>query len=337
MTTPDPAPDWATLDRLRERFLSGTAGHHDYWSSDAELAGYDATFAQRIGWKWAFVLDDLARRGWIPPGGDVLDWGCGTGIAGRVFLERHGTDPQRVLWLHDRSPGALEYASTRARTRFPGLTVRTSSNPPGMAVALVSHVLTELTSGQVEALVATLTRADAILWIEPGTPPVARTLVAVRERLTPMFHPVAPCVHARPCGLLAPGRESDWCHHFATPPPGVFTDPFWARFGQRLGIDLRSVPLSYLVLDRRPPPPLPRGAWRLLGRPGWDKAHAHATRCDGDGVRQHTWSRREHPAAWRGVRKDRWESLQDAGTNGGADVVGTETTGTGPPLTPPAA
>lgn len=319
MTSPDPAPDWPALDRLRARFLSGTAGPQDYWSSDAELAGYDATFAQRIGWKWAFVLDDLARRGWTPPAGDILDWGCGTGIAGRVFLERHGTTPQRDLWLHDRSPRALQYASNRARARFPGLTVRTDPHPPAVAVALVSHVLTELGPDHVEALVATLSRATAMLWVEPGTPPVARTLVALRERLAADFHPVAPCVHAGRCGLLAPGRESHWCHHFADPPPEVFTDPFWAHFGQRLGIDLRSVPLSYLVLDRRPPPPLPPGAWRLLGRPWWDKAHAHAVRCDSDGVREHTWSRRQHPGAWRRVRKDRWDSLQDAAADAGGD------------------
>ena len=41
-------------------FLAGTAGQSDYWQSESDLASYDLTFAQRIGWKWDWVLADLS-------------------------------------------------------------------------------------------------------------------------------------------------------------------------------------------------------------------------------------------------------------------------------------
>jgi hypothetical protein len=132
----------------------------------------------------------------------------------------------------------------------------------------------------------------------------------VRERLRAIFDPIAPCVRATTCGLLAPGHEPHWCHQFASPPPGVFADPFWGRFARLLGIDLRSVPLSYLVLDRRPPAALPVGTVRLLGRPRLTKADLRVFACDARGVKEHTLTRREYPAAWREARKGRTSSLQ---------------------------
>ena len=85
--------DWPALDRLREGFLSGTAGAADYWRSASDVASYDLTYAQRIGWKWDAVLAALALRGWKPPAGPLVDWGCGSGIAHRCVLEAFGAGP----------------------------------------------------------------------------------------------------------------------------------------------------------------------------------------------------------------------------------------------------
>ena len=57
------ALDWKTLDRLREGFLSGSAAKGPYWKSRDDLAHYDATYAERIGWKWDAVLAELRARG----------------------------------------------------------------------------------------------------------------------------------------------------------------------------------------------------------------------------------------------------------------------------------
>lgn len=301
--------DWTTLERLRRAFLDGTAGEQDYWHSLEDLAAYDATFAQRIGWKWDFVLEDLQRLGWAPPPGPLLDWGCGSGIAARAFLDQFPSADTTPVHFWDRSAKAMEYASRRARERFPDRSfVPGSVDAP--AVVLLSHVLTELAPPQVEALLKSLAPATSVLWVEPGTYEASLALIAIRERLRADFLPVSPCPHAAACGILVPGNESHWCHHFAAPPPGVFTDPFWGRFAQMLGIDLRSVPLSYLVLDRRPLGLSSPGSARRIGRPWTNKADARFLACTPDSVAEARFPRRTFPDLWQAARKDRLPSLQ---------------------------
>src|SRR6185436_4078772 len=57
--------DWHTLDRLRDRFLQGGSAT-PYWETADDLANYDLTFGERIGWKWDHVLRELRLRGWTP-------------------------------------------------------------------------------------------------------------------------------------------------------------------------------------------------------------------------------------------------------------------------------
>ena len=76
--------DWEVLDRLRATFLSDARTEGPYWHTLTDLECYDLTYAERIGWKWDAVLDELRLRGWTAPAGaTVLDWGCGSGVAGR--------------------------------------------------------------------------------------------------------------------------------------------------------------------------------------------------------------------------------------------------------------
>src|SRR4051812_4508454 len=102
----------AVLRRLRARFLDGPAHGGDYWRSENELVIYDATFAERIGWKWDAVLGELTARGWAPGAKYVLDWGCGSGVASRRVAE-HWPEQFQTLALHDRSPLAMRFAAGR--------------------------------------------------------------------------------------------------------------------------------------------------------------------------------------------------------------------------------
>src|ERR1041385_8220959 len=106
--------DWDALERMRSGFLASNAGANDYWRGERDLASYDATFAQRIGWKWDYVLAELQRRGWLPASGDLLDWGCGSGIAHRAFLDFFGVNSISKLTVWDRSPLAMRFATRRA-------------------------------------------------------------------------------------------------------------------------------------------------------------------------------------------------------------------------------
>ncbi len=288
--------DWRALHRLRATFLDGTAGQRDYWQRESDLASYDQTFAQRIGWKWDYVLNELKRRGWSPPPGEVLDFGCGTGIASRKFLQHFGTTGVTRLSLCDRSPLAMQFAARRVREEFPDLDLWLEPAMHGpVATLLISHVLTE--SGPPNL------NAACVLWVEPGTYEASRQLIAVRENVRSEFNVVAPCPHQTGCGMLTTGNERHWCHQFAASPAAAFTDGDWAQFAKLAGIDLRSLPVSYLVLDKRPPPVLPAGATRAIGRPRVYKAHALVLRCGPDGVRDCRLTKREAPEEFRRLKK----------------------------------
>lgn len=308
--------DWNALQRLRRTFLEAPLAATDYWQSESDLASYDATFAQRIGWKWDYVLLELQRRGWSPPEGGLLDWGCGSGIASRAFLDQFGTGAVRELQLWDRSALALRFAAERARAKYPGLRVSTGlAGPP--ATLLISHVLTELPPDKLEALAEFAATAQCVLWVEPGTYDASLTLIAIRERLRDRLHVIAPCPHQERCGILAPENERHWCHHFAAPPPGVFTDRNWSVFANQMGIDLRDLPLSFLVLDRRPAPSLPAGAIRILGHPRVYKAHALLLGCDAAGVQERKLTKRTLPDVFKQFKKGECTPLQvQAGADG---------------------
>jgi ribosomal protein RSM22 (predicted rRNA methylase) len=173
--------------------------------------------------------------------------------------------------------------------------------PRAVDVLLISHALTEQTEP-----FALPCDAKCVVIVEPGTYEVSRRLIALRERLRGEFNVVAPCTHQAVCGMLATGNERHWCHHFAPPPPEVFQSADWARFAKLMGIDLRSVPVSYLVLDRRP---VTTGGMRMIGRPRVYKAHALVLGCDADGVRERRVEKRTEPELYRKLKKGEADSL----------------------------
>ena len=247
--------DWERLRELRAGFLergesSSTEQLADYWRSTRDLELYDATFAQRIAWRWQAVLAELAARGFPERPKVVLDWGCGTGIAARSWLERFGAEELAELHLVDRSDSAARFAAERAKP-LSGKARIDGSVPATCDLLLVSHVLEETGESERAELLELCGRARAIVWLEPGTHAGARALLGVRERLRESFQLVAPCTHQGECGLTTAAHERDWCHHFATPPPLVFRDAFWALAARELGIDLRALPYSARNAGRR--------------------------------------------------------------------------------------
>ena len=306
--------DWAVLDRLRAGFLGGSAANGPYWQSSADLANYDLTYAERIGWKWDAVLGELLRRGWSPRTRTILDWGCGSGVAGRRVVAAFGADHFNALNVWDHSPIAREFAAARAREEFPKLTVEpfTDTGQP-LGLLVISHVLNELPAEALAQLLALIARAEAVLWVEPGNHVVSRQLIGIRETLTSSFNIVAPCPHPGACGLLSAGKERDWCHFFAEPPPGVQNDSNWVRFGQRAGIDLRSQAYSYLVLEKNsasdlstlnPQLSTPSSSARILGRAEHFKGFARILSCEASGVASLELQKRAAPELYKELKKD---------------------------------
>jgi SAM-dependent methyltransferase len=197
--------DWSALDRLRQKFLSGSAQSGPYWDSPAAVASYDFTYGERIGWKWDQVLRELRLRAWRPTSRTVFDWGCGSGIAARRVISFFGAEHFDALTVWDHSPLACDFAEEAARNAFPSLRVATASpsllsadTPIGLLV--VSHVLNELPPAALASLRALIARAEAVLWVEPGTHAVSRQLTTLRDELRGTgLHVIAPCTHVGAC------------------------------------------------------------------------------------------------------------------------------------------
>ncbi len=325
--------NWKTLDRLREGFLSGGAAKGPYWQSLEDLAHYNFTYAERIGWKWDAVLDELKARGWAPRGGTLLDWGCGSGVAGRRVMAAFGVDRFDSLLLWDHSPIAIEFSEIRALQRFPGL--NTCSVTPGylegaspIGLLVLSHVLNELSEPDLVELRRLILRSETVLWVEPGTHEVARGLQMIRDSLLSEFDMIAPCPHAKRCPMLV-GEENErhWCHFFAAPPSDIFSDSNWVKFGQRAGIDLRSLPYAFMALQRkatpmaehRPPSPASEASTtsipgpspvsearvlgRVIGRAKHMKPYARLLGCDANGLGEFTVPKRDAASLYKDLER----------------------------------
>jgi hypothetical protein len=300
--------DWEILDRLREKFISGTTADGPYWHTITDLECYDFTYGERIGWKWDAVLRELKTRGWTPPkAATMLDWGCGSGIAGRRVLDFFGPNNFSQLAVHDHSVLAMDFAEHHGKRLFPNLEIaradyRLLEGDAPIDLLVISHVLNELDEIARAQLSALCARAGSILWVEPGTHDVSRALGGWREKLRSTgLAVVAPCTHQNPCGVLASGNERHWCHFFASPPANIYADSNWVKFGQRAGIDLRSLPYSFLVLDRRSVPQ-PHGCSRIIGEPRHYKGYAKLYNCDAGGVTDLMLQRRDAPELFKSLK-----------------------------------
>ena len=312
--------DWEILDRLRETFLSGDKTAGPYWHTITDLECYDFTYGERIGWKWDVVLRELQLRQWTPePGSTVLDWGCGSGIAGRRVVEGFGAANFARLLVHDHSALAMDFAEHHGRQAFPALTVERASvrflrGDETIGLLVVSHVVNELDETARAELTELCARARAILWVEPGTHEISRALGGWREILRgDGFQLVAPCPHQSACGVLAAGNERHWCHFFAPPPAGVYADSGWVKFGQRAGIDLRSLPYSFLAMERSSRRETAGASGlttaatssnlsRIIGEPRHYKGYAKIFNCDANGVSELMLQKRDAPELFKALK-----------------------------------
>jgi hypothetical protein len=300
--------DWNALDRLRAGFLAAGTAAEPYWKSASDLASYDFTYGERIGWKWDHVLRELRMRGWRPAARSVFDWGCGSGVAARRVISFFGAENFDALTVWDHSPLAGDFAEEEARRQFPAL--RVAQATPGLlesdapvGLLVISHVLNELPPDALAALRGLIGRAEAVLWVEPGTHVVSRQLGALRDEFQIGFRLVAPCTHQNPCPVLAPGRERDWCHFFAPPPSEIFMDSNWVKFGQRAGIDLRSLPYCFVALDRARDASADTTLSRVIGRPEHFKPYARFLNCDATGLAELELPKRADPALFKELER----------------------------------
>lgn len=297
------------LKRLRDSFLAGTAGDADYWQDERDLELYSATFGRRIGWKWDAVIGELLLRRWVPGVTQLVDLGCGTGACVMRVLDQWPNQFERVT-LMDRSALARNYAASLVRASHPGLEVRTVSPREvecSGALVLASHVVSELSGAALSEWVNRLGTAAAVIWVESATHDVARRLVAgVRESLLEAggWRVVAPCTHSLACPMLSESAERHWCHHFARVPSEAHQDAVLAGVAKELGLDLRVLPYSFMVMDKGQAPQQEAGDARVIGRALEYKAFLKVLSCQPDGLHEWTLSKRHVTAVFRELRKE---------------------------------
>lgn len=302
----------AALAALRARFFDGSNAGGGYWKSEEELALYDSSLGERIGWKWDAVLGELTARGWKPSAKHVVDWGCGSGIAGRrVLAAWRGLGS---LTVTDVSSLAMRFAESRARAEFPQIAVQSQANATDAAkdaLLLVSHVLNETDEASAGCIVEAARGAAEIIWVEAGTHADSRRLIAVREKLRVEFEVVSPCTHHAACGMLAAENTRHWCHHFARVPSEASRDARWAQFGRELGIDMRALPYSFLVLaSNGSREENMRGCSRIIGRPEEAKGRFDLLACSEAGVEELMLQKRDAPGLFKQLQKGRADAVQ---------------------------
>jgi ribosomal protein RSM22 (predicted rRNA methylase) len=324
------AVDVSCLQALRQRFLDEDFSG-DYWSSDEILFSYDQTFARRISWKWRAVLKEIEASQSFPASIDLLDWACGTGIAARTFMDAFPFRVKSIVY-YDRSIRACQFAQRTTVTEFPE--VKISSIDAGQIIEaakgrwlLLSHLVNEIDQESRMLLDSCIAVCAGFIWVEPGTYAASRCLMDAHERFLGSFDPIAPCTHSLGCGMLADGMHMHWCHFFADSPVEAFTDGHWTRFGQMMGIDLRRLPYSYLVM-RRQDYSLKNesltGVSRLIGEPRVYKGFLRMLTCRACGVAELMYQKRTNPTLFRALSKHKagtlfeWIESDDRITSGRA-------------------
>ena len=195
---------------------------------------------------------------------NIVDWGCGPGVASQSFWDEGEVKPHQIAWLKDRSSLAEDFARSELQSRgwTGAFCCQRKQAPTGLGtLVLVSHVVTEF-SDQGSELFDALKDQGGFVWVEPGTPFCSTILVQLRERLREQgFVALAPCPQTGPCPFsnqpkpqpeqTTNGVPLDWCHFQARSAPQAFHSAFWSKVASELSLDLRDLPLCYLVMVKK--------------------------------------------------------------------------------------
>ena len=299
--------DWQGLDRLRSMYFSDKEKILDYWQSEKLLSDYHDTLGQRILFKWQNVLSYLDGKNILPLKGQkdfvIKDWGCGTGVASLAFLAYCKPSGKVKLVLSDRSQAAMSFARKKVEEACREACIEGPESKASADVLLVSHVLSEMGKEEEACLLEEIRKAKYVIWLDAGTKAVSRRLSKARDALLAGFDVLAPCTHQMACGMLEEGNEQHWCHFFGDVPPLVFQSAFWREFSKKLKIDLRSLPMSFLVMAKKEvgvDGPL-AGEKRIIGRVAAQKGRCHFYTCDSLGVRKEERQKREDKKAFKSL------------------------------------
>jgi ribosomal protein RSM22 (predicted rRNA methylase) len=251
-----------------------------------------ATFAAAAA---VFRQVALQRPEWRPR--SVLDVGAGTGAATWAALEQWPSLAE--LTLVEVEPAMLD----AGRELLPDASwvagnVEAARGPADLV--LCSYVLGELANAAGAALHLWDQAADAVAFVEPGTPAGYRRVLDARAAvLAAGGHTVAPCPHDLPCPLPA----DDWCHFAARLPRSKLH-----RRAKGADLGWEDEKFSYAVLSREPVSP---AAARIIRRPVARSGYVELVTSDADGAVRERRVAKSAGAAYKQARKAGWGDALD--------------------------
>ena len=296
--------NWQSLRNLRASYVASEGYLEDYWTPSL-LEDYHKSLGQRIFWKWESVLGLLRLSDLVDDDNNysLLDMACGTGVASQSVLESFPDSKPRDLYLWDRSSKAQSFAKKKSSEFLAAGNIHCSL-PKQVDLGLVSHVLTEMNEGQLQSFLNVLSSCESFIWVDAGTSFVSERLIKVRDYfLERSYHVHAPCTHQEACGMTSAGNEHNWCHFFADVPGEVHQSAYWREFAKELKVDLRSLPLSFLVMSRKDALTQQESISRLIGRVREYKGYCKALTCDGAGVEERQIQKRDDKRLFKNLCK----------------------------------
>lgn len=251
--------------------------------------------------KILFPLEELRRAGALPARRRwrVLDLGCGLGTTTfgvSWFTKLYDVADALEVRAFDSSEEALELfraldppgAPIELDARVADLRTRAELGE-GYDLVVMGLVLNELDDAQKLALVkraaSTLAPEGALIVIEPALREPTRALQRLRDAIAAegALHVFAPCLHAKPCPMLA--SERDWCHEER---PFELPDEL-ARVARAAKLRTDRSTFSYLTLRHEPSPTLSgsalrnHSAFRVVSSRLKTKGKLELVVCRGDG------------------------------------------------------
>lgn len=255
----------------------------DYLSRPEFRSAYLLYFLPINFTKAAYVFRQLPASFFKRKSLRILDLGCGPATASLAFLNECAgrkpgasiridlvdqnrnilTDGKNLLdfwYLALRSLGPLRIQAQRT-------SVTAFRNSQRYDLIILHHVLNEMTQWKahqraqwLKHLLENNLKKDGVLaLVEPALKRPGRELMALRDHLleTCRLEVLAPCLHEKPCPMLA-GTRQDWCHFYVDWPEPSFLK----QLDRLVGNDNRFLKLSYLLMsplkafatiqDRRP-------------------------------------------------------------------------------------
>lgn len=230
----------------------------------------------------------------------LLDLGAGPGTATLAALEHfHDLKELRLIEPNAHLRGLSQHFIQRAEqeTFFEPATLSTADLSGGADLILLSYVLNETPSGDLEATLAKLWKASkqALVIIEPGTPEGYALILRIREFLLKEGARIAaPCPHDLTCPLAGSER---WCHMSAR----VERSSLHRKIKDNASLGYEDEKFSYLVATRLASA---RPDARLIGHPHGQKLIS-VELCEQTGVaRTRTLSKRDDD--YKTLKKRDW-------------------------------